>query len=65
MTRQGPETASVETAIELLPCEFVLPGYLGRSPVLLFCTMEIPLLLIGKELDQHEDEDGFGEEVVV
>ena len=63
MTRQGPKTADDKATLEILGAELILVGF-GNARVvlvLLLGSLEVPLLTIGKELDDDEEEDGARE----
>lgn len=65
MARPCPKAAGIETAIELFASVVVFLGYLCCCLVRNFGAVEVPLLLIGEELDKYDDEDELGEDAVV
>jgi hypothetical protein len=50
----GPETGRVKAAVELFACVRVRVGNLGGFGVDFFGAVELPLLMIGKELQEDE-----------
>lgn len=57
MTRPCPEPTGIESAIELLTCISVVFWYFCRLLVSVLGAVIIPLLLVGKELDEDEHKD--------
>lgn len=63
MTRPRPKTADDEAPLEILGAELILVGF-GNARVglvLLLGSLEVPLLAIGKEFNDNEEEDGARE----
>jgi hypothetical protein len=65
VARPSPQASGVEAAVQLLARVLVICRNLGSLLVGGLCLVEVPLLLIGKELDNDEEEYEFAEDRVV
>lgn len=65
MARPCPQTTSIETTVKLLSCIFVVAGNLSRLVIGALYLVEDPLLLIGKKLDDYDDEHALAESLVI